>query len=380
MATLKGITWSHSRGYTPVMATAQRFTELHPDVEIRWERRSLQAFADGVLDELAQTYDLLVIDHPWAGFAVDKAVLLPLERHLPAGYLADQAANSVGGSHESYLFDGFQTALAIDAATPIAVYRPDRFTAVGRPLPGTWDELRSLAREGHVAYAGIPINMLMDFLMLCATRQPAWFDGQRIVNDEVGMEALEDLRELAGYCPTALFDWDPIQVHEVMSAQDDIFYCPFAYGYSNYSRPGYARYLLKGDDVVSYHQKPLKTVLGGTGLAISSRCREPEIALDYLMFTASPEIQKTLYFDTGGQPGHRGAWLDGEVNRRCLNFFADTLPTLDRSAKRPRYSGFLHFQDQAGEHVRNYVRHGGSAARTIDQLNHLYRLSLTLAE
>ncbi|WP_413735931.1 ABC transporter substrate-binding protein [Sodalis sp. RH21] len=380
MVTLKGITWSHSRGYTPVVATAQRFTELHPEVRIEWEKRSLQEFADGALDELAEAYDLLVIDHPWAGFAADKAVLLPLERYLPAGYLADQAANSVGGSHESYLFDGFQTAVAIDAATPIAVYRPDRFTAADKPLPRSWDELLTLARAGYVAYAGIPINMLMDFLMLCATREPDWFNGQRIVSREIGIQALEDLRELAGYCPAAMFDWDPIQVHEVMSAQDEFFYCPFAYGYSNYSRPGYSRYLLKGDDVVSYHQQPLKTVLGGTGLAISNHCRQRDIALEYLMFTASPVIQKTLYFDNGGQPGHRGAWLDNEVNRRSLDFFKDTLPTLDRSAKRPRYSGFLHFQDHAGERVRNYVMHGGQAARVIDQLDQLYRLSLTLAE
>ena len=30
------------------------------------------------------------------------------------------------------------------------------------------------------------------------------------------------------------------------------------------------------------------------------------------------EIQKTLLFDNGGQPGHREAWLDNEVNRRSL--------------------------------------------------------------
>ena len=50
MVTLRGITWGHSRGFTSVVATAQRFNELNPDVEIVWEKRSLQAFADGDLD------------------------------------------------------------------------------------------------------------------------------------------------------------------------------------------------------------------------------------------------------------------------------------------------------------------------------------------
>ena len=29
---LKGITWSHSRGFTSIVAVSQRFSELHPDV------------------------------------------------------------------------------------------------------------------------------------------------------------------------------------------------------------------------------------------------------------------------------------------------------------------------------------------------------------
>ena len=43
---LKGITWSHSRGFTSIVAVSQRFSELHPDVEITWEKRSLQEIAD----------------------------------------------------------------------------------------------------------------------------------------------------------------------------------------------------------------------------------------------------------------------------------------------------------------------------------------------
>ncbi|MEE7533977.1 extracellular solute-binding protein [Klebsiella huaxiensis] len=375
MVTLRGITWGHSRGFTSVVATAQRFSELHPDIEILWEKRSLQAFADGDLDELARHYDLLVIDHPWAGFVAEKAILLPLQDHLPKAYLDDQTANSVGGSHESYLFNGFQSALAIDAAAPVAVYRPDHLQQGQFALPETWQDLLTLARSGKVIYAGIPINLLMDFLMLCATRGGTWFDEENITHRDTGIEALEALRELASHCSKEIFDYDPIAVHEQLSIRDEWSYCPFAYGYSNYSRAGYARYLLKATDVVSWHGEPLKTVLGGTGLAISAKCRHQEAALAYASYTASPEVQKTLFFDNGGQPGHRGAWLDKEVNRRSLDFFIDTLPTLDRSAKRPRYSGFLNFQDHAGDVVQEYVMHGGNSAAVFAHLNALYQKS-----
>ena len=120
---LKGITWNHSRGFVSVVATAQRFEEMNPGVRIVWEKRSLQEFADAPVQRLAENYDLLIIDHPWAGFAVDKGVFVPLEQHLSAEFLADQAANSVGKSHESYNFDGRQTALAVDAATPTRTVR-----------------------------------------------------------------------------------------------------------------------------------------------------------------------------------------------------------------------------------------------------------------
>ena len=49
---LKGITWGHSRGITPLLAAAQRFNELYPDVEIQWTKRSLQEFADFPIEKL----------------------------------------------------------------------------------------------------------------------------------------------------------------------------------------------------------------------------------------------------------------------------------------------------------------------------------------
>src|ERR1019366_9097933 len=113
------------------VATAQRFSELHPGIDIRWERRSLQQFADWPIEKLAEHYDLLVIDHPFAGYAAEHDVLLPLDEHLPASYLAGQAANSVGASHASYTYGGHHWALAIDAATPVSGYRKDLLRRAG---------------------------------------------------------------------------------------------------------------------------------------------------------------------------------------------------------------------------------------------------------
>lgn len=374
---LTGMTWNHTRGYLPVVATAQRFAELNPGVDIRWEKRSLQEFADAPLDALAERYDLLVIDHPWAGFAAAHHLLLRLDRHLPVAYLEEQARSSVGRSHTSYNFDGYQCALAIDAATPVAAYRPDAFLGAGRALPQTWTELLALAREGRVAFAGMPINALMDFFMLCATwGDPPGSRPEALVAPAVGARALEVLRALTALCPAEMTGWEPIALYEAMSTREDIWYCPFAYPYVNYARPGYARHPLRFTDLVTLEGAGrLVTTLGGTGLAVSSRCAHPEVALAYAMYTASPQVQRTLYFEAGGQPAHGAAWSDLAVNDRCGGFFRDTLPAYDRAYLRPRYAGYLGFQDRAGSLVAEFVRRGGHAPAVLLELDGLYRAS-----
>ncbi len=372
---LRGITWDHSRGYTSIVAASQRFEEISKEVTITWEKRSLQEFADAPIEKLSEQYDLLIIDHPWAGFAAKHGILLPLQEYIEDDYLRDQKNNSVGPSYESYRFDTFLSALPIDAATPIAIYRPDYFENTGEKVPETFEEVIDMAKKGRVIYAGIPINLLMDFYMFGITAGKTMFTEEEAISKTDGSELLEEMRRLASLCPKEIFDWDPIAVHEAMAAGDAYSYCPFVYGYTNYSRRGYAANILKACDVVSYQGVHFKTVLGGTGLAVSSACKEKELAVEFTKYAASPLIQSTLFFDNGGQPGHRAAWLDEECNRRSLNFFKDTLRTLDESYLRPRHSGYLHFQDHAGAYVREYIMNGGNPETTIEHLNRLYRES-----
>ena len=62
---------------------------------------------------------------------------------------------------------------------------------------------------------------------------------------------------------------------------------------------------------------------------------------------ARPEVQRTIYVQGGGQPGHRSAWTDEAVNAAAGGFFRATLGTLDAALPRPRHDGFLGFQDAA---------------------------------
>ena len=121
--------------------------------------------------------------------------------------------------------------------------------------------------------------------------------------------------------------------------------------------------------------RPCRTTLGGAGLAISSRCANMNAALEYAVFVADPVCQRTLYFDSGGQPGHRSAWTDDRVNATCRNYFRNTLPALDRAFLRPRYPGYIYFQDRAGVPIRDYMRNGGDPRSVLAELNALYHES-----
>jgi len=77
---LRGMTWDHARGYDPMVATSDAYMATHPGVEISWEKRSLQAFADRPIADMAADYDLMVIDHPHVGEVAESGQLLALDR------------------------------------------------------------------------------------------------------------------------------------------------------------------------------------------------------------------------------------------------------------------------------------------------------------
>src|ERR671931_770884 len=169
MTTLRGITWAHTRGYVPLVAASAAFAERGGGIEAVWDRRSLWAFGEAPIEELAEAYDLIVIDHPSVGFAAERELLLPLDRYLPEDFLREQETQSVGPSYRSYTYDGHQWALAIDASGQTSATRPDVLDGMGLEIPQSWEEVVSLARRtGAVAMPLAPIDALSSFFTLCA--------------------------------------------------------------------------------------------------------------------------------------------------------------------------------------------------------------------
>jgi multiple sugar transport system substrate-binding protein len=374
---LNGITWGHSRGITPLLAVSQRYAELHPDVEIHWKKRTLQEFADFPIEKLTRDYDLLIIDHPWVGCADATRCVLPLDQYLTKEYLDDQLQHSVGYSHLSYNYNGSQWALAIDAAAPAASYRKDLIERNNVHLPLSWNDVLNLARKGKVAAPAIPIDLLMNFYSFCITNGNEPFrNEEEVVDIETGVAAIEMMRELYSLLDKRVFKCNPIAIAEWMASTDDFWYCPFAYCYTNYSRKGYAKALLHYADVAAVNGHRLRTTIGGTGISVSAFSKHREIALDFAALVVSGGCQRGMYVQNGGQPGHRSAWMDKEANALTHDFFANLLPVMDRGYIRPRYNGYLHFQDHAGDPLQQCVLNELEPLKTLEWMNKIYRESL----
>lgn len=381
MIELLGTTWDNPRGWGGARATADAFTGERADVRVTWETRSLQAFADHSIEDLAATYDLIVLDHPSIGAAVATGALIPLDQHLDRGSLDELASSSVGRSHESYSWQGHQWALAIDAAAQVAAYRPDLLDG---DVPTTWEQVAATQnRLGHrVAVPAIPVDAICAFLGTCRSLgEEPFLSDDRVVGRDVGREALHVLADVVGRAHPMSLASNPPTILDRMANTDEITYVPLAFGYANYARPGFARHQLRfapGPGAATSTGAPVvpSGTLGGAGLAVSSSTAHPEAACAYTAFTAGGQVQRTTYAEGGGQPAHRDAWTDRQLNDETGGFFASTLGALDEAYLRPRSHGFLGFQDGAGDLVHGYLRTGEGADRVLEALDASYRASL----
>jgi multiple sugar transport system substrate-binding protein len=371
---LRGLGWDHDRCTAPLRACTDAWHELHPDVELVWENRSLTAFGDEPLEEVAHRYDLIMIDHPFCGTAEATGTLTPLDDLLGADVLATLAADSVGASHASYSFHGRQWALAADAACQVAAVRDDLLD--GAPAPSTWDEVRDLARAqpGRVAVPLAPAQAVCAFLTLCANLgSPAAEDPARLVEPEVGLAALELLDELHSLGPAGSPEWEQPDVLDRLTSGDELVYVPLVFGFVTYSRadrvPSPCRFL----DLASAGAGPVGGILGGAGLAVSATSAHPEQAAAFAAFASGAEAQRTLVGPAGGQPGSRTAWTAPELDRAAGGFFSGTYATIEQAWVRPRERWWPAFQLEGGRLLNASLAAAEPPRTLLESLDSLYR-------
>jgi multiple sugar transport system substrate-binding protein len=358
MQQLKGIAWDHPRALAPLAEASARFEKDH-DVAVTWDARSLAGFEETSISDLADGYDLIAIDHPFMGSAFEEQALVPVEDVLRQDFLEELAATSVGQSWPSYLWQGRHWAVPIDAAAQVSARRAD-LPSVGTDFVKSWADVVALAKEsnGAVGVALNPTHMFLTTLTICHALAgtvetnddltPRWWTNRHGIQQDLLAEAIEVVRHLVPLVHARSLEWDPIQLLDRMSASDEISYVPAVFGYCSYARSTDVERPVAFGDVPGADGKRCGGVLGGVGLALSSRSVERNAAARFLQFVGGGAFQATGYSETGGQPAHRSAWASPEVNAWTPNFFEPTLPSLDAAFVRPRDAAYPEYQFQAG--------------------------------
>jgi multiple sugar transport system substrate-binding protein len=372
----RGLTWDHPRGRDALEAAAGEFSRTGSDA-LHWDVQPLEGFESSPIEQLAASYDLIVLDHPHLGDALATDCLRPLDELFQADELAAWATGAVGPSAESYSLGGRSWALPLDAATQVAARRADLVPHA----PVDWDSALRLAGGGLVApsLAGPHAFLSLCSIAVSLGAEPgadASNASGAFLPDGIATAALEILAALAASAPAGTAELNPIGLLDRMSSVDDLGYVPLVFGYVTYSSPALERRVTFGAPPAAAR---IGSTIGGTGIAVSRRCEPTPALLDHLRRLLSPEAQAGFLPEHSGQPSARSAWLDPLVDTAAGGFYGGTLATIEDSWVRPRFPGYVPFQSEASAIVRAGVLGGTGAAETLRRLNEAHRRAVAVA-
>ena len=376
--TLRGLTWDHPRGYAPLLGGAPEYEKQHPEIKIHWNRRTLREFGEAPIEPYLDRYDLLIVDHPFVGFAAAHGALVNLAPSISEAEKLRFAADSLGPSWESYWYGAGLWAFPIDAATQVASYRPDLLPALSLAVPNTFDGVLELGKKvrkagKYIVVPACPTDAVSLFFTLSANLgYPIPEERELFVDDSVAAEVLDRLHALIAIAHPRSVEWNPIQTYDFMTSGSDAVYCPYGFGYSNYSRVGNSARLKFTNAPAAGQRGCAGTMLGGTGVAISKFSAHQSEAIAYAKRLVSPEHQRGTYFREGGQPASLAAWTDSSADAAADGFFSGTLQTLRTAYLRPRFDGFVRFFEAAGIEINRCLRGRVEDAVLIRWLNERY--------
>ena len=247
------------------------------------------------------------------------------------------ARDSVGPSWESYRYAEGLWALPVDAATQVASYRPDLLEQLSsKPA-------KNIRRGSAVGAKGARQRQIHSRCGLShRCNQPFLHDDRqsgsshrrkcRSIRRTCRSRAKPSsrLHALIAIAHPQSTDWNPIQMYDHMVAESDAVYCPWAYGYSNYSRrENSVRLKFTNAPAAGESDAPARN-WAEQAWRSASRVLIANEAVAYAKWLASPQHQRGTYVKDGGQPASLSAWLDPEVDAAACGFFSETLETLQK--------------------------------------------------
>jgi multiple sugar transport system substrate-binding protein len=360
---LRGLTWDDPRGRGPSGALADAFaqTEQGRDVTVQWEVQPLSGFESASVSKNAESYDVIIIDHPHVIEAATAGALAPIKLAADECY--------IGPSLESYRWKERLWAVPVDASSHVSAYREDRTDST----PATWRELFEMA-DGATRF-GIPlrgVHALMALLTLLASMGTPLDAEAAELNHGTGLpvdadlvRAAQFLDRIASACVPESLGWNPLDALGSL-VEGDCDCLPLTFGYAHFQNRGVRFAPIPTIDSA----RPPRPILGGTGMAVSARGAHVETAQALARFAGSADVQAELWPQHGGQPAHADAWHRlGETD----SFYRDASSSLSNAYVRPRCAGWNQFQSSGGDAINHWLtERSGDAVHLVVQLRQLW--------
>ncbi|WP_327632887.1 hypothetical protein OHB24_23100 [Kribbella sp. NBC_00482] len=350
MPRYRGLTWDHPRGRDALVEASR-----HRGIDLTWDVHPLSGFESTPIEQLAEQYDVIVLDHPHLGDALRH--LQPVDDLLYGEF--------VGPSVSSYRMNGHLWALPLDAATQVAATRVD----LAGPPPRLWSDVIELSHRAPVTLSLAGPHALLTFLSICV----ALGDEPSFEPTATGWRALELMTDLTARAPRHAVPLDPIELLDDMVADDTVAHCPLVYGYVNYASVALDRRVTFTDAPSERQGSRPGSTIGGTGLAITARCTPGADLVDHLRWLLSATAQETFIPVHSGQPALSSAWQSDLVNDPVAGFYRCTLPTITSAFVRPRLAGYIGFQTAASEVVREVASRAVSTTVGLDRIAGLWK-------
>ncbi len=373
--TLRVTAWDDARCVEPLKAAAKMWWQKKR-IELKIQTRPLTAFNDQPLTELAETCDVMVIDHPHVSGAAQEGAILPLDSLLDENTLARLEEDALANCYKSYFVGGHPYAVAADAACHVSAYRPDVLALLNVDRPKTWDEIFSLAEEhpGSVAVALHHTDAISCLFSLLAGQGTAPTGGDRMFLDRAAtIQALELLAKLAAMVPDICWQFTPPQLFAEANKGHTIAYIPFTFGYTRLTQPHEGNWRFGAPPVGA------GSLLGGAGIAVSSRSTQPEEAATFAAWYVMPDVQTFLTMN-GAQPGSQMVWNTPLANKAVGYFFSDTLKTMEQAYTRPLAPWWPPIQKECGQILVAGLQGNDSPEAIITKMERCYAQHRTLAQ
>ncbi|MHB8302281.1 MAG: extracellular solute-binding protein [Acidobacteriaceae bacterium] len=369
--TYRALTWDHPRGFNALDAAAKG---LPNGFVLHWDKQPLAGFEEHSIADLCAKYDLIVLDHPHIGEAVQQDCLLPIDAVIDARTLAEISHRTVGASFCSYTYAGRQWALPLDAATQVMASRTDLTEGV---VPDTWEDVVSLASKYPAALSLAGPHAILTLFSIAVSFGADLGASQRLFPPKLGEAAMEILDAVYQQTEAASRRLNPIDILEFMATSDDLAFCPLIYGYVNYATTSNsARRAISFSNAPRMAGSSIRgSILGGTGIGLSKQCEVSRELLSHLLWL-SGDAQTTFIPAHDGQPSARAAWSDPLVNSLWGDFYVGTLETIEQAYVRPRYAGYIDFQKLAAHTVRLGLETNTSYAATVQALEQAFEQSI----